>query len=263
MNNRIILVLSGGGVKGVAHITLIEKLLEWKNYSHSKSETSVRVVVAPLYVSGLTTTPMLQFFKPTPLFKISYLNPGKSDSFDLSKYARIFNGFVPLNFEDIMTPIFVAVFKLQKVCIEYFNNGSLIESFLASCAILPIYSPVLIRNALYTDGGIIDNFPIAPLRFSANRFIVSYVVGHYKKEENYLNTILKGTNHASSLLLHVANFDKLSQVDIPINFPLGNYDLFNTASTNGIHNSTLGYLNGQELKNSGYFKKSSTYGIAI
>jgi len=45
-----------------------------------------------------------------------------------------------------------------------FNKGDLIKPILASAAFPGVFTPVKINHQLYADGGILDNFPIKPLK---------------------------------------------------------------------------------------------------
>ena len=75
------LVLSGGGVRGVAHIGAIKALEEHDIYPTHIAGTSAGAVVGALYAGGRNWEEMLDFFKTVELFT-------------LKKYARNKPGFV-------------------------------------------------------------------------------------------------------------------------------------------------------------------------
>ena len=60
---KIGLVLSGGGVRGAAHIGAIKALKENKIEIETIAGTSAGAIVASLYALGYTTNEMINFFR--------------------------------------------------------------------------------------------------------------------------------------------------------------------------------------------------------
>ena len=67
MNKEIGLVLSGGGVRAIAHVGFLQVLLENSIQPTKVSGTSAGALVCALYAAGYKTDEMLSFFKQTPL----------------------------------------------------------------------------------------------------------------------------------------------------------------------------------------------------
>ncbi len=61
------LVLSGGGVRGMAHIGILKALNEHDIYPDIISGVSAGAIVGALYANGKMPLGMLAFFKETPL----------------------------------------------------------------------------------------------------------------------------------------------------------------------------------------------------
>ncbi len=59
--------------------------------------------------------------------------------------------------------------------IKIFDKDELIRPFLASAAFPGIFSPVTIGNGVYADGGILDNFPVEPLKQICDLIIGVYI----------------------------------------------------------------------------------------
>ena len=62
------LVLSGGGVRGMAHLGLIQALEEQGMNISMVSGTSVGAIIGAMYCNGRSVEEMLDFFRATPLF---------------------------------------------------------------------------------------------------------------------------------------------------------------------------------------------------
>ena len=47
--------------------------------------------------------------------------------------------------------------------VEFFSEGDITEVVLASCAIPVVFTPLRKNGKVYSDGGVLNNFPIEPL----------------------------------------------------------------------------------------------------
>ena len=152
------LVLSGGGVKGMAHIGMIQALNEFGISSHAVSGTSVGALIGALYANGNSVKEMLQFFKETPLFRYHFMTILKPGLLDTERYFDLLAKYLPDNsFETLERKLYVIATDLQKGDEKIFSEGELIKPLLASAALPPVFSPVAINGRLYADGGIMNN----------------------------------------------------------------------------------------------------------
>lgn len=236
------LVLSGGGVKGVAHIALLELLEERGIPIRAISGSSAGALVGALYCSGKRPQEILTFFKSTPIFRYTWLNPTKAGIFDSEKYALVISDFVEKTFEELQIPLTIAATNIEKNEVSYFQGGDLILPLLASCAVPAVFSPVLIGGELYSDGGVMDNFPILPFTKETFPIIGSDVCQPRIKSPKELNSILKVTNHANMLLLYSANSYKYQQTYSTVVYPLGEFNIFDSSKIDQIYNKTKMHL---------------------
>ncbi len=212
---RIGLVLSGGGVRGMAHIGIIQALQEAGITPHLVSGTSVGALVGALYASGASVEEMLAFFRETPLFKYNFFTINKPGLMDTERYFDIFKVFFPEDsFEALQRPLFVATTNLLKGQLEIFSSGSLILPLLASAAIPPVFSPVRIGPDLYGDGGIMNNFPAEPIAAASDFLIGSNVSMIREIPEDQLRTSLQLTNRTTALMIHSINQGKMNGCDL-------------------------------------------------
>lgn len=235
------LVLSGGGVKGVAHLALLEYLEEMGIPINAISGSSAGALVGALYCSGLSTKEILAFFKTTPIFRYTWLNPRKAGIFDSEKYAVILDDKIKYKFEDLHIPLTICATNIEQNQPVYFNKGDIVKPLLASCAIPAVFSPVAINGELYSDGGIMDNFPVYPFLEQSPPIVGSYVCPPSLKPQIELNSILKVSSHSNSLLLFSANAHKFTTTTVV--FPLGNYTSFDTKNIDKIYEEAKEYIN--------------------
>jgi NTE family protein len=236
------LVLCGGGLKGVAHVALLEYLEQHGIKINAISATSSGALVGALYCSGLKPQEIFNFFKVTPVFKYTWVNPLKYGLFDTEKYIQVLEKRIKHDFEELKIPLTVNATNIEKNKSAYFDNGPILKPLLASCAFPAVFSPVTIDGELYTDGGVMDNFPIKPFLKSDIPILGSYVNTPSLKTPRELNSILKVTNHANTLLLEAANTYKFSQTFHTFQIPVGDYGVFDTKKIDEIYNVAKQYF---------------------
>ncbi|MEP3836908.1 MAG: patatin-like phospholipase family protein [Algibacter sp.] len=240
-NKTIGLVLSGGGVKGVAHIGVIKALLEHGIIPDIVSGASAGAVVGALYANGIQPLDMLYFFKETPLLKYNLLTINKPGLFDTNKYVVFFEKYFPNNtFESLEKQLYIVATNLQTGEPEFFSKGELLNAVLASAALPPVFSPVPIKGNLYADGGIMNNFPVEPLITTTQFIIGSYTTALKPVGKNQLKNSFQLSQRANLLMLHANVRDKLN---IPnVLFTPNNLDDIGILDKRGIEKAyTIGY----------------------
>lgn len=212
---KIGLVLSGGGVKGIAHVGLIKALLERNIKPDVVSGASAGAIVGALYANGVSPLEMLHFFKETPLLKYNFFSINKPGLFDTNKYLLFFEKFFQKDsFEALEKKLYIATTNLQKGEVHYFSEGDLLKTILASAALPPVFSPVEIKGELYADGGIVNNYPIEPLVGTTDYIIGSYVTQINTLDKNQLKSSFQLSQRATHLILHANVQEKLHIADL-------------------------------------------------
>ncbi len=209
------LVLSGGGVRGMAHIGVIRAMQEFGLSAKTVSGSSVGALVGALYANGNSVDEMISFFKETPLFKYNFLTLMKPGFINTDRYIDIFMGYFPENaFESLQRVLYVVATNLQNAEEEFFSTGELIRPLLASAALPPVFSPVEMNGQLYADGGIMNNFPYEPLEGKADFIIGSNVsiVGRVQKKD--LNNSIQLTSRVTGLMIYAINKSKLDACNL-------------------------------------------------
>ncbi len=209
------LVLSGGGVRGMAHIGMLKAFEAYEINASIISGTSIGALVGALYANGNSIEEMLSFFKNTPLFKYSFFTIQKPGLIDTERFFPIFKTYFPENsFEALQRKLYVVTTNLQKGEAEVFSEGELIKPLLASTALPPIYSPVTLYNGLHADGGIMNNFPIEDLKKKVNYVIGSNVSIIKEEPKSAIRTSLQLTNRITGLMIYASSKKKLKKCDL-------------------------------------------------
>nr|WP_299343293.1 patatin-like phospholipase family protein [Allomuricauda sp.] len=212
---KIGLVLSGGGIRGMAHIGLIKAMHENDLGAEVISGTSVGALVGALYANGNSVDDMLQFFRETPLFKYNFFAINKPGFIDTERYYPIFKGYFPSDsFETLEKPLFVVTTDLMKGEEAVFGEGNLIKPLLASAALTPVFSPVDINGTLHADGGVMNNFPKEYVDGKVDFIIGSNVsiAGEVRKKD--LKNSLQLAGRITGLMIYASSHKKLTECDL-------------------------------------------------
>ena len=163
MGEKVSLVLSGGGARGIAHIGVIEELENQGFEIISISGTSMGALVGAVYSIGKMeefknwtyTMDKLDVFKFID-FTFSSQGLVKGD-----KVFKKMKEFIPdINIEDLKIHYSATATDITNKKEVVFTKGSIYEAVRASIAIPTVFTPVKIENSILVDGGVINNVPI-------------------------------------------------------------------------------------------------------
>jgi len=164
MGQKVSLVLSGGGARGIAHIGVIEELEKQGCEIFSISGTSMGALVGGVYALGkmeefknwLYTLDKLKVFGLVD-FSLSTQGLIKGD-----KVLNTMKDFIPdSRIEDLgiyYTAVAADVIKKKEVT---FTEGSIYDAIRASIAIPSVITPVKTEDGLLVDGGVLNNIPVS------------------------------------------------------------------------------------------------------
>jgi len=170
------LVLSGGGVRGFAHLGVLKALNEKGIYPDVISGTSAGAIAATLYADGYTPDEIIGFFKEKELLKYIEIIIPKTGLVKMTGMIKLITKYLRARtFEELKIPVFIAACNLNLGKTEYFSTGDLIKPLIASASIPVLFSPVKINQYYYVDGGVMDNFPIKTVEKKAEKIIGVFV----------------------------------------------------------------------------------------
>lgn len=213
-SQKVGLVLSGGGAKGISHIGLIKVLEENNIPIDYVAGTSIGAIVAGLYASGMSPDEMLELFK-SDNFKL--WSTGKMDKDDLYYFRRndespewlklditkkgdkvklilpinliperqMDFGFLQLmaqttaacdgNFDNLMVPFRCVSTDIYHNEAIVLSSGDVGEAIRASMTVPLIYKPIEKDGMLLFDGGMVNNFPTNVMQ---EDFHPDIIIGH-------------------------------------------------------------------------------------
>jgi NTE family protein len=209
------LVLSGGGVRGMAHIGVIKAMEEFGLGANIVAGSSIGALVGALYANNNSVLDMMRFFKETPLFKYNYFAVAKPGLINTERFIDTFKAYFPEDsFESLQKRLSVVATNLELGQEEFISSGELIKPLLASAALPPVFSPVSYNGMLYADGGIMNNFPSEAVMGKVDFVIGSNVSIVSKLQKKDLNNSLQLTGRVTGLMIYAINREKIDKCDL-------------------------------------------------
>lgn len=170
------LVLGSGGARGYAHIGVIE-VLEKEGYEiKSISGSSIGALIGGLYAAGKLDAYKewvlsLDFIDTLKLLDIS-LSHGGIVNID-SVYKKIEEMIGGIKIEDLPIKYIAVASDIEHQKKILFKEGNLIDAIRASIAIPTIFTPVVEKDMILVDGGVIDPLPIATVSSDDTDMIIA------------------------------------------------------------------------------------------
>ncbi|MES2276481.1 MAG: patatin-like phospholipase family protein [Bacteroidota bacterium] len=241
-NKNIGLALSGGGIRAVAHLGVMQALTDHGiKFSHI-SGTSAGAVAAAFFAEGYAPQDILQIIKDAKLFKLLRPALGSSGLVSILKTRFLIEQYIPHNsFQKLKTRVTISAVDLGEGKLVYFTDGELDLTILASCCLPGIFKPIIINNHMYVDGGILNNFPVEPLVGNCD-FIIGSSCNHLPvvtEIKSFGNLI----DRSAMIAINSSLDTRKNMCDVVIEpHGLGGYGIFDTDDAEEIY--MIGYEEG-------------------
>lgn len=237
---KIGLVLSGGGAKGLAHIGTLKVIDSLGIKVDYVAGTSMGAIVGSLYASGYTGKQLDSIFETInfddiisddiPRESKTYFERKENERYaitlpfkdfkvqvpsSLSKGQNIYNLLSRLlshvkdvhDFNELPIPFFCIATDVETGEDVILDSGYLPRAVNASGALPSIFAPVEIENRLLIDGGVTDNYPVEKLRALGMDIIIGVDVQDGLKKREKLNG-------AFDILTQINNYRTISAMKV-------------------------------------------------
>jgi NTE family protein len=221
INHTVGLALSGGAVRGIAHIGVLEVLEQEGIPIHSIAGTSAGSIIGALYAAGMPLPDIKRIALKTKwnsIFKLTVPKMGLISSEGI--YAFIKDILPVKKFSELKIPFAAVATDLktgQKVSI---TTGSIAKAVQASCSLPVIFTPTKVGGKLLVDGGVASQIPVRTAREELRASIVIAVDVNYRSlESNRYDNLLKIAAHLSMIMAarNAREEEKFADIVIPVN----------------------------------------------
>ncbi|MCS7177670.1 MAG: patatin-like phospholipase family protein [Anaerolineae bacterium] len=193
---RIGLALSGGGVRGLAHIGVLKVLTEAGIPIHAIAGTSAGGLIGALYAAGIPPHQIeeeaLRIASPRRL--LSFLNPvhpfrGLLSAQKVAEYLETF--LDDLTFDQLHIPLAVVAVDLNRGQKVVLKEGRVVDAVRATTALPGLIRPVQREEQLLVDGGLLDNLPADVVRQMGAERVVAVDISTDETSLGWLTEELK------------------------------------------------------------------------
>ncbi len=243
---KIGLALSGGGVRGAAHVGAIKALEENGIEIDAVGGTSAGSIVASLYAMGYTTDEMYKLFNyfsksvmaisPRDIFngvkevrgvKLGGITSSHNIELAIEEAAKLKN---IKNIKDIKMPISIPATDLisnREIIFtnnknlgenEYIHDIEIGKAVRASCSFPGMYAPFEYDKYQFADGGIFDNLPVAETKkLGVDKVIsIKFHLKSPKKQKTIYNIAMQSIDLMTENLIKdsVEKSDYVIEIDL-------------------------------------------------
>lgn len=177
--HKIGLALGGGGVRGLAHISVLEVLDDLDCKPNVIAGTSMGAIIGALYASGISGKDIKKLVRQHVILKDDKLRDVVGKRADILKWAsafapahasgglikadkfynRLFGEISKTTFEELEIPLIVIATDYWTAEEVVFKTGELLPAIKASAAIPVVFTPVSIGGRILVDGGVVNVVP--------------------------------------------------------------------------------------------------------
>lgn len=170
----IAVALGGGGVKGIAHLGVLDRLEKAGHCIKAIAGTSAGGVVGSVYAAGHNLTDISRELKRINQRKFFTRLPDDGPSLlGLSGMIEFLSSYLEdRTFQDLKIPFAVTAVDVETKQEFIIRQGHVKDAVLATIAIPGVFPPKRIGKCNLVDGGILDPVPVAVARWLAPKLPV-------------------------------------------------------------------------------------------
>lgn len=214
-NPKIGLVLSGGGTKGVAHAGVLQFLNEKFIRPEILACCSAGSIVGSLYAAGKSPKEIEEFFTSVYFFNwkhFAFNQPGLVSSKIFRTYLDPIFGEMKIG--DLQKEVRIVATELVSGKQKIFDkNFKVVDAIIASCSVPGVTTPYIIGKELYSDGGVLNNFPADIIKNDCDKMIGVFVSPPQDISLKDLKSIKAVVSRSYDLLSYRTELHKFSYCD--------------------------------------------------
>ncbi len=276
---KVGLVLSGGGAKGIAHIGVIQALEENNIPIDYIAGTSMGAVVGGLYAAGYSPAEMMDLLKsslftnaasgtidpnlryyltspqPTPQimrFALGNDSVAKSVPFSIISPTVMNFAFMEVfaeatrrcggDFNHLFVPLRTVCSNIEAQRAEINRSGRLADAVRSSMSFPIVFCPIEINDTLRYDGGIFENFPVETMEAE---FKPDIMIGVDVHTPDSIRSAPTAINQINNLVTRAQTYYMAPDRGVHIHIDLHEYSLLDFAKAAQIYE--IGYRRGLEM----------------
>ena len=198
------IALSGGGHRGLAHAGILQFLEEQEISPQIIAGTSAGAIVGSMYAIGKTPKEILELFQSVSFFNWNYITTKKAGLFDIDRLEIYLDRELGnRTIGELDKQVYISATEMQRGKLKIFGKDTIAKkAVLASCAFPAVFSPVVLDGVIYSDGGMLNNFPVNTIQGHCDYLIGSNVNPVVETSAENLKTIKSITLRSFEIMMN-------------------------------------------------------------
>lgn len=264
---KVGLVLSGGGAKGFAHISVLKEIDKAGIHLDYIGGTSMGAIIGGLYAAGYSANQIEEIVLKTDFLTLLRDRiPRSSETFFEKEYGEKTVITLPVNkgkvgfpkavskgqnvlnllleliesldgnqdFSKLATPFFCIATDVENGKPVILESGSLPMALRASGSFPSLLNPVEIDGKLLVDGGIANNFPVSIIKEKGIDIVIGVDVEGKLFQKEKINSIVALLNQIVSYQMYNNTEEEIKKLDVYIHPKIYNYSVVDFDKKNEI-----------------------------
>ncbi len=193
--------LSGGFVKGYAHLGALQALFEYGIRPDIIAGVSIGAVAGVFIADGKTPKQVLELFMSKEFRSFTGFTRSRGGFMNLDNFYGFLRETLSVKrIEELALPLVVTATDLDTGLSVHFREGEIAPRVAASCCVPGLFTPIEIDGDRYVDGGVLMNLPVSLLRGKCEKVVavnLSRIVPDRDYRHNVFGILLR-TYHLMS-----------------------------------------------------------------
>lgn len=192
----------GGGLKGSAHIGVLQAFEENDIPIDFVAGTSIGSAIAALYASGYDWRKMDILFHEFNLDTLLKVRPTRLGMIPATGYTELIRTCTKgKNIEEMDIPLRIVAVDMVKWEKIVFDKGDTASAVRASSAVPGVFTPVKMGKMLLTDGGVLDNCPTDVVRGMGADIVIGIDLfsPSHNEPKTFIDVIVRALDIATSV----------------------------------------------------------------
>ncbi len=169
---RLGVALSGGGVRGFAHLGALYAMDELGIKPDIIAGVSAGALAGAMYASGLSPLDIMKAFMKVKFTDFCEIKVPRNGFFNMDGFRNFLEDTLGCShIEDCRIPMVICATDIDAGQPVQWRKGHMAERVMASCAIPIVFTPIKVDGVSYVDGGVVHNMPSWAIRNECDRLI--------------------------------------------------------------------------------------------
>lgn len=156
--------MSGGSIKGFAHLGMIQSLIEHDIHPDIISGVSAGAMTGVLLADGREPYQVLELFRDKKVRDFASISMSRRGVLNQDEFIDFLRTHLRTkNIEDLPIPTIITATDLDHGHSTHFRTGEIAIRVAASCCMPVLCCPIKINGTNYVDGGVLMNLPVTTL----------------------------------------------------------------------------------------------------